>query len=301
MPEIAAVLAQQLSEHPDYRVLRRIALDHSLAPDPGRPLLRGVVLDTETTGLNFQQDRIIEVGLLRFDFDPQSGVPIRIVDTYSALEDPGVSLSPEVIRLTGIQDSMVAGKVIDDDRIAALAADASLVIAHNAAFDRPFVERRWPLFRTLPWGCSLQDIPWDEEGIHSKKLEYIAYRLGFFFDAHRTLQDCEALLKIISQPLSETGSTGLGHILQRQTEHFCTIFAVGAPFASKDRLKSRQYRWDAERRTWYRELSEHHLGEEVDWLRKEVYGGKPAQLELEERSSRERFSSRQGQVRSIAL
>jgi DNA polymerase-3 subunit epsilon len=42
--------------------------------------------------------------------------------------------------------------------VAALMKDVQVVIAHNAKFDRPFVEGRWPLFQHLNWACSINDI-----------------------------------------------------------------------------------------------------------------------------------------------
>ena len=56
--------AQALERHPDYRILRRLIprLHYDDVP-AGTPLMKGVVLDTETTGLNSQQDRVIELGI----------------------------------------------------------------------------------------------------------------------------------------------------------------------------------------------------------------------------------------------
>jgi DNA polymerase-3 subunit epsilon len=53
-----------------------------------------------------------------------------------------------------------------------------LVLAHHAAFDRGFLERRLPVFATKHWACSLSDIDWRAEGIRSSALEFIAYSLG---------------------------------------------------------------------------------------------------------------------------
>jgi DNA polymerase III subunit epsilon len=46
-----------------------------------------------------------------------------------------------------------------------------LVIAHNADFDRRFLERRVPAFATKHWACSRSDIDWKAEGIRSSALE----------------------------------------------------------------------------------------------------------------------------------
>lgn len=49
---------------------------------------------------------------------------------------------------------MVLGQRIDPEAVAAFAAGAGIVIAHNASFDRKFAERYWPLFQQKAWACS---------------------------------------------------------------------------------------------------------------------------------------------------
>jgi hypothetical protein len=53
-------------------------------------------------------------------------------------------------KITGITDEMVTGQAFDDDRVRSLADKATMVIARNAAFDRKFVEARYPTFTKLP-------------------------------------------------------------------------------------------------------------------------------------------------------
>ena len=55
-------------------------------------------------------------------------------------------------------------------------------IAHHAAFDRPFLEKRLPVFAQKYWACSRSDIDGKAEGIRSSALEFVAYSLGFFHD-----------------------------------------------------------------------------------------------------------------------
>ena len=59
--------AQGLSQHPDYRVLQRLRPCPAFAEADGRPLVKGVIVDTETTGLNQDTDKIIEIGIVVFE------------------------------------------------------------------------------------------------------------------------------------------------------------------------------------------------------------------------------------------
>src|ERR1700722_9778776 len=109
-------LARTLSANPDYRVLKRLAVkDYYNEPD-GRALSVGIVLDTETTGLD-STDRVLQLGMLRFEFDPITGKVFRILDSYDALEDPGIRISTEAFAVHGITAAMVKGNRFDDDAV----------------------------------------------------------------------------------------------------------------------------------------------------------------------------------------
>ena len=196
---------------------------------------------------------------------------------------------------------MVAGQRIDDGRVGALVSNASIVIAHNADFDRPFLENRLPVFASLPWGCSLSDIDWVSEKLGSRKLDYIAFQMGFFFGAHRAEEDCQALLEILARPLPVSGHAGLKPLLDRLPKTGYTVYALNSPFATKDALKARQYRWDAEGKVWHRTLAgSEAFNDEIAWLKATVYGGRSAKIDVEERDARSRFS-RQPAPRNIKV
>src|SRR5580704_9028052 len=82
----------------------------------------------------------------------------------SGSPDPGFSIPPEITKITGITDQMVAGHRIDDRAVDDLLDRVVLVTAHNADFDRRFLERRLPAFATKHWACTRFDINWKTEG-----------------------------------------------------------------------------------------------------------------------------------------
>jgi DNA polymerase-3 subunit epsilon len=290
-------LAAQLEAHPDYRVLRRLAPRTQFAIPDDRPMLKGVIVDTETTGLDPANDKIVEIGLVVFEFDPETGQAFRVLATYDSLEDPGIPIPAEVTDVTGITDAMVAGQKIDDEKVAALVRDAALVVAHNARFDRPFLEQRLPIFETLPWGCSFAQIDWRGEGVGSAKLDYIAYQYGFFFDAHRADTDCHALLEILQRPLPKSAVIALKRLAdQTQQKDWC-VYALNSKFETKDLLKARAYQWNAERKTWHRTVSgTEAITGEVAWLKESIYGGRTVKLEFEVRDAMLRYSKRPGKT-----
>lgn len=293
--EILADAIRCLDAHPDFKLIRRI-LPRTAFEDGGRhPLSLGVVVDTETTGVNHDKDAIIELGMVLFEYDPDTGCAYRILGSFDQLEDPGFPISPESMAVHGITDEMVAGCRIDDAAVAQFLDGVSLVIAHNSKFDRVFLEKRLPVFASLPWGCSLVQVDWREEGIGSAKLDYIAYQYGFFYEAHRAEGDCYALLEILQQKLPKSGDLVLKSILNELSQKTYQLYALGSPFESKDVLKARGYRWDGERKCWHHTVTgDDAIKAEVAWLKSHVYGGRSAKVEIEVHNCLSRFSNRIG-------
>lgn len=292
-----AQMAELLQADPDYRVLRRLQSVHYFDRVAQGPIQRVVVLDTETTGLDQTRDKIIELAMLRVDVDTATGLPVGAVTVYDGLEDPGVAISDQIERITGITSAMVQGQRLDEAKVASLLADTDLVIAHNAGFDRPFCEARWPGFAQLPWACSLAEIDWKKEGHGSAKLGYLAMEKGWFFEAHRAEVDCHALLAVLGAPLPTTDGTGLGQLLKTSASCVYRLQANQAPFEAKDLLKARAYRWHAERKVWHTRLANEALLEaELAWLKLAVYGGQPAWVQVEKMDALVKYASRQGEL-----
>jgi DNA polymerase-3 subunit epsilon len=262
----------------------------------GQATQRVIVLDTETTGLDSKSEKIIELAMLSVLVDTATGQPLGPVTVYESFEDPGKPIPPAIQEITGIDDTMVQGQRIDDAAVTAMLAQADLIVAHNAGFDRPFVEARFPVFAGKAWACSFQGIDWKKEGSGSAKLEFLASERGWFYDAHRAQVDCHALLQVLAAPLAD-GQTGLSRLLAGAGQTRYKLRATGAPFEAKDKLKSRGYRWDGEARVWWCSLaSDDLLDAECAWLRAEVYGTRSARVQLEAMNSLVQFSSRSGVV-----
>ena len=102
----------------EFSVLRKLNLEResnfTLRSVVGSKI--GICLDTETTGLNHAEDKIIELGIVAFEYDPITAEIIRITDRYNGFEDPGRLLPKEIIEITGITDDMVCGQHLDDDQ-----------------------------------------------------------------------------------------------------------------------------------------------------------------------------------------
>ena len=288
--------AQLLASHRDFKIIRRITPRTVFTENnDGTALSKAVVVDTETTGTNPDKDAIIELGMVLFEYDPETGIAYRVLESFDQLEDPGFPIPPESTAVHGITDEMVAGKRIDDTKVEQFLADVSLVVAHNSKFDRVFMEKRLPIFESLPWGCSFAQVDWNAEGIGSAKLDYIAYQYGFFYGAHRAEEDCFALLEILQKPLPKSGELVLKSILNSLSQKSYKVNATGSPFETKDTLKARGYRWDGDKKFWHTTVTgDDAIKAEVVWLKSNVYGGKSAKVEIEVQNCLSRFSNRAG-------
>lgn len=232
----------------------------------------GVVLDVETTGLNQSEDTVIELALRQFIFNRSTGEILGAAKSYSSFQDPGRPITPFITDITGITDEMVSGKQIDWSTVNALISEASIVIAHNARFDRPFIDRQSKISCEKIWACSLKQIDWNAKKFTSSKLELLNIYHGFFTDSHRAINDVDALLYLISLH-DENGKPYLYELLQNAKRPMVHVIASAAPFEAKDHLKNRGYNWDNLNRFWAKIIFKDEAPSEISWLEEIVYCG----------------------------
>ena len=272
MPDRHSQAADFLSTHPDYRVQRRLVpVTHFHQADPSASSRIGVVIDVETTGLDREADRIIELAVQRFRFDDRGRI-IQVGMPRVWREDPGIPIDPKITKLTGLSAEDVAGQLIDDAIAVDILSSAEIIIAHNAAFDRPFVDRRLPAIAGKPWACSMAELDWLELGFEGRALAHLVSQCGWFYEGHRAENDILALLYLLSHG-SPDGETILAKLMACSERPTYRVNAIDAPFDAKDRLKSRGYRWDSAMRFWWKSVGEHDGDAERSWLLSDVYGG----------------------------
>ena len=195
-PEDLDRMAAALEASGDYKILRRLVPRRPSPPGEGATEKIGIVLDVETTGLDPARDEVIELAMVKFRYSEHDEVT-GVSEIFQSFNEPSSPIPAEIAELTGITDAMVAGHKIDAAAVDAFVADASVVIAHNARFDRPFAEKAWPVFAQRHWACSVAEIDWLKYGFGGGKLGYLLADMGYFHEAHRAIDDCQALLEIL--------------------------------------------------------------------------------------------------------
>lgn len=286
--------AEQLEASGDYRVLRRLTTRTTITPPDGTPTRSGLFVDVETTGLDAQKDEIIELAMVPFTYGLNGSI-FEVGKAYQQFQEPIAPIDPAITAITGITDTMVAGQRIDPNEVKAFASNASLVIAHNAAFDRRFVEPLSDVFVSKPWACSMTQVNWASEGYEGTKLAYLVAGAGFFYDRHRAENDCRAAIELLAMPLPNSGIAAMARLLEVARQSGWRIWAENAPFDLKDILKARGYRWNGDDnlnpRAWYIDVDDHQRETEIDYLRKEIYR-REVDLPVHKIDAYNRFSDR---------
>lgn len=266
-------MAERLEKSGEYRVLRKLSPKLTVEEPDGGLVRRGLYVDVETTGLDPEKDEIIELAMTPFAYGSDGRIT-EVGTSFEGLQQPADSIPAHITAITGIDDAMVAGRSIDPDEVARFAGQADLIIAHNAAFDRRFLERFCPVFVTKPWACSMTQIDWGDEGHEGVKLAYLAMGAGFFYDGHRAVHDCAAGIALLASKLPRSGERALARLLERARAPTWRIWAEGAPFDLKDALKARGYRWNAEGlggpKAWFIDVSEADKAAELDFLARDI-------------------------------
>lgn len=181
------------------------------------PLQSFVALDLETTGLDSDHDRIIEVGWVRFEGG-------RAVSQQSQLIHPGRGVPREVTAITGLHDGDLVGAPAFAALLPLLAeelAAAGFLVAYNAAFDRPFLGRAF-----AREGRALPPVPWvdpfvlvrelEPPGV-SMKLSEAAVRWGIRNDRpHRAAPDAFVAGELLLRAAPHLGEGSLDELLRLQ-------------------------------------------------------------------------------------
>lgn len=163
-----------------------------------------VVFDFETTGLDPETDRIIEIGAIKL-------VNMQPVEEFSILCSTDIELTEDIIRLTGITPEMLQGMPRAEDILPKFMdfIDGSIIAAHNAEFDlsmlraslsRLGIDLEWPCFCTLKMAREL--LP----DLERKNLDTLAEHYNLKFEArHRSIGDVKVTCGVLNGMLGKEG------------------------------------------------------------------------------------------------
>ena len=155
-----------------------------------------VAFDTETTGLKPDENRVVEIGAVKFDKD-------GIISRFSILIDPECSMPPEAGAVNNITDEMLKGqplfKEVAKDFLQFI--QNTVLVAHNASFDIAFINAELKRCRMGKLTNKFVDtLIFTKEvfpRLDSYKLQELAKRFEIVaFAAHRAEDDARVCMEV---------------------------------------------------------------------------------------------------------
>ncbi len=185
-----------------------------------------------------------------------------------------MALSEAAVRITGITPEQLKGCRLDIASLEDLVKKADLIVAHNAAFDRPMCERLCPVFKEKPWGCTATEVDWRAHGFESAKLKFLLLENGFFYDAHRAMDDCFALVHLLRQRFSQ--NSAFIELLEAARKPTYEIF-LRAHYDFRQDIRARGYRWNSRGHSkdqgWILKVEAAALDPEIEFLNRNFSPG----------------------------
>lgn len=225
-------------------------------------------IDLETTGLRTDSDFIIEIGAATWD--TERGAALQL---YSQLVRPGVTISAEITKITGITNEDLdtyGAKPFDAlNALYCMAMPCACIVAHNGTqFDRPLLEAEYARRELeppkIPWIDTSLDVPYPEH-IKTRTLTHLAAEHGFLNPfAHRALSDVLTMLQVLA-------NYDINRVLELSQEPKLTLAArVKKPWLDTavegkketDLAKARGYRFNGESKRWQKIVRQSELRSE---------------------------------------
>lgn len=166
--------------------------------------MKYVVFDIETTGLDTNNDSIIEIGAVKVE----NG---EVIEIFEELINPGFSIPPYITKINGIDDDLVQdapypGVVLT--MFKDFIKDVDFIIGHNARrFDYPFLQSEFRRNGIRFDDITCKDTIWEAKRRFRRLPGYSLAKLCSHFGivnqtAHRALSDVMATYELYETLLS---------------------------------------------------------------------------------------------------
>lgn len=156
-----------------------------------------ICIDLETTGLDKYNDKIIEIAMVKFD-----PLNFEVIDTFSSLVDPEISIPDLITNITNISDSDVfwAPKISELKNDIVNFVWSFPILWHNISFDIDFLVNNWVKVdnNIIIDTFFLANILCFTES--SLNLEVLCNSFWIWFEwAHRALNDVKATIRLFEK------------------------------------------------------------------------------------------------------
>lgn len=200
-----------------------------------------VVFDTETTGLNAAEHTIIEIAAVKMKGS-------EIVAEWTELIDPQLEIGPKTTEITGITNEMLRGKDTLDVVLRQFKefTGNAILVAHNAEFDKAFINACAKRIGMEPWNNAFLDtLPLARmmyKGMRNYRLGSLAKKFNVeLINAHRALDDTVALAHVFQQMLKDIKEAQIKTLAQLNEQSNAEAdYKSGRPFHATILVKTKK-------------------------------------------------------------
>jgi len=231
------------------------------------------IFDTETTGLNLKEDKIIDLAGVNYDTKHKT-----ILNVFNMLINYENFILPEfIVELTGITKEMLTDLAVTPDcayyHFMDFIRSSQYILSHNYfRFDGPILKSNFErtkqksninleLRNEIIALDSLIDVPYPKS-IKIRQLKYLAMEHGYIMaKAHRALDDVLALTHIISK---YDFKDILNYSQEEQLELIAPKDVVN--FQNRHLAKDNGFHFNGEAKEWVRIIKQHELQDVLEQL-----------------------------------
>jgi DNA polymerase III epsilon subunit-like protein len=215
--------------------------------------------DLETTGVDKQKDRIIEIGLALYSTGQH-----RVLESTGFLVDPdGVAVSDEITGITGIYSNAVEAfgydKTSPIDSFCEYYNKAEAVIGHNILrFDMPIIYAAMARhgYDSLSEKLvidTMTDIP----GVKGEQLITMCAKAGFLYKAHGAVADATAVLSLAEYHSTNFPERSWVKIVERAKSPLVVLFSKQDNTTANNKVARKAgFRWNGDFKVWWQAIKE---------------------------------------------
>lgn len=217
-----------------------------------------VGLDIEATGLDKVKDRPIEVGVALWTTKFNRSLETRAL----LVQSDGVKVTDEITEITGINQGMVDKFGYSSEE----AFDETVYFVNQAEAIVAFNGRRFDIPMFYQWAKRIKKIfpdkqvidPYEDLPMRGQELITMCAKMGIYYDPHEAGADVSAMLRLM-------GKFDFELVLTRAKSPVVVVQSLQSR-NNNDAAKKHKFRWNPERKIWYKIVKEIDL----DVLVKEI-------------------------------
>lgn len=207
------------------------------------------IIDTETTGLDTTKNKVIEIAAVFYNIPTRSILSQASTLLYST-ENTAYDINK--IEVDSLKKVPTDIQVHSELLIKSMILKADALIAHNAEFDKKFLEAIvdfQPIIKHKKWICTKNDVIWPiRKGVPLNLVSICVALCVPIVNAHRALSDCLLLVNAM-QCMDD-----IEYFLDKSGKDRIIYYAQ-VSFDQRQLVKDAGFSWDNINKVWYAKLT----------------------------------------------